>query len=342
MLPHTAPEEPTNMPRGRRPQGEYLVNITVGLDITCLERCEEGIQLTDRATVPPMLQAYAEQNGHRMPDGFYGFYGESAEQHLFRQLDYSLAEFGGDRPIWDLTTTLHFQWADPDNRPKAAAMAWKDPHEIQGAFLRIGRVSGETNDLLRFYAGDRLAVDRLTLEPWRIDAYTAALEQVYGPIRGVLFDAMMVDGSIQTIVKVYDRTLLESPKLSPLYRWLSARDPNQPPFFLAPSEDWSGWSYSSRLLTEIDMADIMTFITHYRQGDKSRAGKRMREVLNLRRIRYLREEGRFLPRDKEIKEVARRRKQATSHHQSRKVEAPGAPIGSLSPEPIAQPKVTSC
>lgn len=340
MLPPTSPTESANSPRGRRPQGEYLVNITVGLDITCLEKVEEGIQLTDRATVPPMLQAYAEQNGHRMPDGFYGFYGESAEQHLFRQLDYSFKEFGGDRPIWDLTTTLHFQWVDPENRPKAAAMSWKDPSQIQGAFIRIGRVSGETNDLLRFFAGDRLAVDRLTLEPWRIDAYTAALEKVYGTIRAVLFDAMMVDGSIQTIVKVYDRSLLESPKVKPLYRWLSARDPNQPEYFLSPSESWEGWGYSSRLLTEIDIADIMTFITNYRQDNKTKAGKRMLEILNLRRVRYLREEGRFLPRDKEVKEIARRRKEATSHYQSRKVETPGIPIGNVHHEK-AQPKVTT-
>lgn len=332
MLPPNATSSSSTSPRGRRPQGEYLVNITVGADLSCLVKVEEGIQLSGRATVPPMLQAYAEQNGHRMPDGFYGFYGESAEQCLYRQLDYSLQEYGGDRPIWDLKTTLHFQWADPENRPKAAAMAWKNPQEIQGAFLRIGRVSGETNDLLRFYAGDRMAVDRLTLEPWRIDAYTAVLEQVYGPIRGVLFDAMMVDGSIQTLVKVYDRTLLESPKLLPLYRWLSARDPDQPPYFLAPPESWEGWSYNSRLLTEIDMADIMTFITQYRHGDKSKVGKRTREVLMLRRVRYLREEGRFLPRDKEIKEVARRRKQATSHLQSRKIDTTGIPVGNIARE----------
>lgn len=332
MLPPTITEKQSKPLHGRRPQAEYLVNVAVGIDVTCLEQSEEGVQLSDRAAVPPMLDAYAKQNGHKMPDGFYAFYGESAEQNLYRQLDYSLREFHSERPIWDLQTTLHFEWADPDNRPKAAAMSWKDPKAIQGAFLRIGRVSGETNDLLRFYAGDRLAVDRLTLEPWRIDAYTAALEVVYGPIRGVLFDAMMVDGSIQTLVKVYDRNLLESIRIKPLYRMLSSQDPAQPDHFLAPSATWEGWRCGSHHLTEIDVADILTYMNYYRQNDQSKEAKRTLEVLTLRRKLYLKDEGRFLPREKEIKEIASRRKAATSYHQSRKVDTEEMTSSSVTPE----------
>jgi len=305
MTKHQASNEDDAPRRGRKPNNQYRARITVGVDLSRISLSEDGntVQLEDKATIPPLLEAYAHENGERMPDGLYGFFGDDAELALKKQIDFNLATHKGELPpIWDMVTTLEFEWRDPENHPRAATMAWKDPRDLQGAFIRIGRISGETNDILRFYTGDRLAVDRLTLEPWRVDEYAAALKQVYGTIRAVIFNAKMADESIQTIVKVYDRTLFEEAGLRPLYRWLSSQDPSQAQNFELPEESWKGWGVPSHLISPLDIADLMTFV------NQPRSDKKTREILTNRRIRALRDEGRFPPRHKEIKALSQYRK----------------------------------
>jgi hypothetical protein len=295
--------------RGRTPSGLYRARITVGVDLAHVDLSDDGdtVYLEDRATIPPLLEKYAHENGETMPDGLYGFFGDDAEQALKKQINYNFETYQGEEPpIWDMYSHLEFTWSDPDNRPRAATMAWKNPRDLHGAFIRIGRVSGATNDILRFYTGDRRAVDRLTLEPWKVDEYAAVLEQVYGKMRAVIFNALMADDSIQTIVKVYDRRLFEEAGLRPLFRFLSSQDPNQAQAFELPEDDWGGWKLPRNLISNLDKADLMTFIA------QPESDKKTREMLTNRRIRSLREENRFPPRHQEIKDVAKRRKQHTS------------------------------
>lgn len=296
---------PNEKSPGRRPSATYRTRVAMGVDLSCIAMSENGqsVTLKNRATVPPLLDKYARDNGETMPDGFYAFFGDDAEMALKRQIEFNLETHKGEKPpIWDLVTHLEFDWRDPENRPRAATMAWKDPRDLQGAFLRIGRISGRTNDILRHYTGDRRAVDRLALEPWRIDEYAAVLVQVYGPIRAVIFDAMMADGAVHALVKVYDRTLFEEAGLRPLYRFLSSHDPDQPQVFELPDESWKGWGVPSHLISQLDQADLMTFVAQPADS------KDALEILTRRRIRALREEGRFPPRHKEIKQVAKHRK----------------------------------
>lgn len=304
--------EKSHMPartRGRRPSTTYRTRVCIGVDLSHIEMSEDGgsVLLRDRATVPPLLEEYAQKNGQSMPDGIYAFFGDDAEIALKRQIEFNLSTFKGEKPpIWDMTTHLEFQWRDPENRPRAATMAWKNPADLQGAFLRIGRISGRTNDILRHFTGDRRAVDRLALEPWRVDEYAAALSQVYGTIRSVIFDALMADGSVQALVKVYDPTLFEESGIRPLYRFLSSHDPGQAKNFELPEDSWNGWGVPTSLLSKLDIADLMTYVAQPENN------KEALDLLTRRRIRALREEGRFPPRPKEIKQVAQHRKEQES------------------------------
>lgn len=290
----------------RKPSASYRTRVAIGVDLARISMSDDakGVTLGDRATIPPLLEKHAENNSQTMPDGLYGFFGDDAELSLKKQVTYNLEEHKGEKPpIWDLTTNLEFTWRDPYDRPHAATMAWKDPADLQGAFLRIGRVSGRTNDILRFYTGDRRAIDRLTLEPWNIDEYASALKHVYGNIRAIIFDALMADGSVQAVVKIYDPSVIEASGLRPLFRFLSSHDPDQAQSFDLPDVSWSGWGVRRNLISDLDKADLTSFVAQPEDN------KELQQILVNRRARELRAEGRFKPRHKEIKAVAKYRKQ---------------------------------
>jgi hypothetical protein len=312
-----------NISKKREVGSTYRVSIAFPCDLEKVDYDPEShsVQLLDRATVPPLLARYCEENGHVMPDGLYGFFGDSAELSLKSNVQDRLPlTKQGRAPIWDLSGNLEFDWLT-EVRPSSASLVWKNVDNLKVAFLRIGRCSGETNDLLRFFTGDRRALDRLTLEPWRIDSYVAALEQHHGILRAVIFDAMMADGSIQAMVKVYDPSAVVGGELQPLYRFHSSVDPNQATSYSLPEPSWSGWEIPSKALSAIDVADITSFVS------QPKTRKRSIEALITRRIKMLREEDRFRPRDADVKAISKRRVQSSIPESIKDLQQRGDSVG---------------
>lgn len=252
------------------------------------------------ATIPPRLARYAHQNGHDMPEGLYGFFGVSAVEHLQAEvLDHLKRREQGSSFLWDLESTLTFT-CQQGVAKRPVPLMWKDPSYLQASFVRVTKPSKEVADLLRYFTGDKNALDRLTLEPWRIDTYAAVLSEVYGPMKALVFDALMDDDSIVPIIRIYDRSLLGEEDPRPLYQILSSRDPSGPEKYHAPDSDWLGWGVPDTL-SALDRADIIA----YRSVPKDH--RKEREALKMRRVRSIRQEGRFAPRDEELKVLVERR-----------------------------------
>lgn len=288
-------------------QATYCTHIAMACDTSKMHYKPDigQVDILPGATIPPRLARYAEQNGHAMPDGLYGFFGEQATNNLKAEvLGHLKGRVKGDGFLWDLKAALEFR-KKPTTTPVATSLIWRDPSYLEGAFIRVGKASKEVADLLRYFTGDKYALDRLTLEPWRIDSYAAALEEAYGSIRAMVFDAMMDDGSIVCMVRVFDPSLITEEGISPLYEFLSAKDPEQPTVYCPPADTWPGWGGKDGSITAIDRADIMAFQSVPRERRKER------EALSMRRIRFLRQEARFQPREADIKELVNRRLEGT-------------------------------
>lgn len=255
--------------------------------------------------VPPTLAACAESSGQIMPDGLYCFYGSSAVRAILAELNFHNEHHSGSAPPWDLGARLKIERQGRPRHPNPSQM-WKDPRVIQGAYIGVGKTSKETNDLLRFFTGERYALDRLTLEPWRIDAYAAVLQQVYGQMKVVVFDALMADNRIETIARIYDPSILPE-GFKPLYRWLSREKAGQsaPTVFHMPGAEWSGWGVPAKALSADDSADILSYASQPANSHETR------EALFARRLKMLRAEGRFEPDDR-LSEIVERRLAATT------------------------------
>lgn len=285
----------------------YNTKITIACDTSKMRYDHDtGVaQIHGDATLPPRLARYAEASGHAMPEGLYGFFGEQASANLKTEVMAHLnGREKGDGFLWDLQSSLEFNCET--SAPKTAtSLVWKDPAYLQAAFIRVGKPSKDVADFLRYFTGDRHALDRLTLEPWRIDTYAAALAEAYGPMRAVVFDAMVDDGSIVPMIRVYDPTLINGGVVEPLYQFLSAKDPEQPSEYHIPDAGWSGWGVHEKTLHPLDRADIIAF------QNVPRTHRRERDALTMRRIRALRQEGRFNPREADLKEIVNRRLEGT-------------------------------
>lgn len=299
-------EEHTGLGRETSPNA-YCSKITLACDTGKLsyDPATGSAKILCDATVPPRLASYARENGHEMPEGLYGFFGEQASANLkVEVLEHLKHREKGDGFLWDLQATLVFERAASDSKVPTS-LVWKDPGYLQASFIRVGKLSKDVADLLRYFTGDQHALDRLTLEPWRIDTYVAVLNEAYGPMRAVVFDAMMDDGSIVPIVRIYDPELISSSGITPLYHYLSSKDPEQPKSYQPPAADWAGWGVKPKVLTPLDRADIIAF------QNVPRSHVKEREALRMRRIRSLRQEGRFSPREADLKEIVERRLEGT-------------------------------
>lgn len=287
----------------KQKQSTYCTNIAMACDTSKLRYDPETgeAEMLPGATIPPRLARYAESQGHEMPDGIYGFFGEQGENSLKEEvLNHLKTRKKGDGFLWDVQTTLTFR-KKPTTTKVATSLVWKDPTYLEGSFIRVGKPSKELADLLRYFTGDKHALDRLTLEPWRIDTYAAVLSEAYGNIRAIIFDAMMDDGTITPIVRVFDRSLIQDEGITPLYQLLSAKDPDQPTVYRSPDDSWGGWGVKEKAITSMDRADIIAFQSVPRERRKER------EALRMRRIRLLRQDDRFAPREAELKEIVNRR-----------------------------------
>lgn len=289
-------------PQDKR-QKTYSTNIAMACDTSKIAYDSNTGQakILESATIPPRLAEYAEANGKKMPDGLYGFFGSKAVSHLKSEvMEHLKTRQQGQGFLWDLKATLEFR-KKPSATKVSTSLVWRNPEYLEGAFIRVGKASKEAADLLRYFTGDSHAMDRLTLEPWRVDCYAAALSEAYGNIRAVVFDALLSDGSIAPIVRIYDHTLISGDGITPLYEFLSAKDPEQPRQYGVPSLDWHGWGVKETVLTSMDRADIIAYQNVPRERTKERS------ALVMRRVRLLRQEGRFEPRESEIKELVNRR-----------------------------------
>lgn len=282
----------------------YETKIALACDLTKIDYDRETghVHLHGETTIPPRLANYAKANGHTMPPGIYGFFSDNAAMAVKAEVDSFLEKHGKDHAfMWDLQATLEFHRQGLEDT-RYASVAWKNPSNLEAAYIKVGKPSKQVADLLRYFTGDQHAIDRLTLEPWRVDTYAAVLSEVYGPMRALIFEAQMDDGNIETVIRIYDPTLISSEGITPLYRWLSSKDPDQPTVYLPPEQDWSGWKINKKsLLSEVDRADLLAFVNVPEKDRKAR------QALKNRRVRMLRDEGRFIPRDDELKALVDRR-----------------------------------
>lgn len=287
------------------PRSTYRTRITFtcDLDQTGFDAQRNELYLSGTALIPPTLQAQAKKDGQSMPEGVYGFYGSSAAQAIMEELRYHNRHRTSSAPLWDLVAdvALESQGLEPKSVP---ALMWRNPRNMRGAFLGVGRTAKETNDLLRFYTGDRYFVDRLALEPWRVDEYAAVMEQAYGEMRLLIFTAQMGDGRFETVARIYDPQVLAS-GLHPLNRYLSAEaGGEQPSRYNVPPGDWKGWGVPNTL-SEDDIEDIQAFF-HTPMEDKA-----TRKQLKKARLKKLEEQGRFESRDDEIQALVEQRRTTT-------------------------------
>lgn len=282
---------------------QYTTKITLACDTSKIRYNPETgtAKIMGGATLPPRLARYAEQSGHAMPEGLYGFFGERASANLQAEvMNHLERRQKGDGFLWDLQASLTFS-RKPGAEKARASLVWKDPTYLQASFVRVGKPSKEAADLLRYFVGDSHALDRLTLEPWLIDTYAAVLSEAYGPMRAIVFDAMMDDDSIVPLVRIYDPTLVSGAGVIPLFHYLSSKDPGQPEVFELPEPTWGGWQLSGQVLSPRDRDDISEF------QRSSRKERKTRERLKAQRVRFLRQEGRFPPRDEELRVIVNRR-----------------------------------
>lgn len=208
------------------------------------------------STMPRSLRDYAKKNRKRMPDGLYTFFGKSAQHFVAEEMRY-LAREDLDPPAsggFDLQIDVAFA-RKGIKRTSARSLIWKSPEDISAMYLGVGRTSKTTNDLLRFYSGDRFCIDRLAAEPWRIDEYAKVLELEYGPLKAVVFDAMTSIGRPAPVMRIYDPSIIES--IAPLGVLTSLHVP-EPPEFALPRTNWGGWEPRFKLPAE-DEAEIQAF-----------------------------------------------------------------------------------
>ncbi|RCV93831.1 hypothetical protein DU506_01350 [Vreelandella rituensis] len=202
-------------------------------------------QLGPVSTMPRSVRDYAEARGKKMPEGLYLFFGNSARYHVEQEMEYLYA-----KPEPATGYDLRFNITLPRKglqRTSARSLIWKSPDDINAMYLGVGRTSKSTNDLLRMYTGDRYCIDRLKVEPWRINEYTQILEMQYGPLKAVVFDAMTATGNSVPLMRVFNPSIIES--MGPLGVYSSLHDPN-PPKLALPSRDWKGWAPTAKIKSE--------------------------------------------------------------------------------------------
>ena len=283
----------TTTPNSRRDY--YSTRLLVGLNVTDTTFNAEKRTVTpgEQSTTPILVSQYAKSYNATMPKGFYGFFGKNAPLRLHSNVDAALNHERAPIPVWDLSVELRYQWNTELERPSNHALAWKDTRLLSAAYLRTGMISGPIHNVLRFFTGDKRALNRLVLQPWEIDQYAAALSFVFGDLKSITFDALGSDGQVQQLTKIYDPRIFNARALTPNYSHLSALPGTGASnvTFLTPSADWSGWTKPSALLTSDDEVDLLTYMQLAEVG----GNKDALEALRLKRARKLHQQGRFLP-----------------------------------------------
>ena len=196
------------------------------------------------STTPRSLCDFTEKHGHRMPEGVYLFFGNTARYHIEAEINY-LDKLDPPGVGYDIKCELSFEKADTSSSPRT--LVWRDPSIIKSVYIGAGMTDKRSADALRYITGDKYCFDRLAAEPWRIDDYIGALEVLHGPIRAVVFSAMLNTGEVAPMIRVLDPSLIT--EVGPLGVYTSLMDPD-PPTIRFPSADWSGWKAHPMVMPE--------------------------------------------------------------------------------------------
>lgn len=210
-------------------------------------------QLGPVSTAPRSLRDFAAKHGHSLPPGVYMFFGNTARYHIEAEINY-LDKLDPPGIGYDIKCELSFDKQDAAESPRT--LVWRDPSIIKAVYIGAGMTDKRSADALRYITGDKYCFDRLAAEPWRIDNYIGALEKLHGPVRAVVFTAMLNTGEVAPIIRILDPSIIT--QVAPLGVYTSLMDPD-PPAIKFPEANWSGWKAHPMIMPE-ELEGMMSYV----------------------------------------------------------------------------------